>query len=190
MFAAGGPIEKTPRLAVFAIAPIPVLAFVGSKLDNKIPASLFQRHRDTEDWKWKSGGKQAAFQLSLRQTRPAGARVALVLSLSGTISLTDLPRDVQEGATIYEIALTSEKPSPTFLKQTADLSALRDVYYEFHAQLGAEHGYVDEIDVFPAVPAPVAILLGRERLMKRHPALRFYDYDRANGGFTFQMTVK
>ena len=55
--------------------------------------------------------------------------------------------------------------------------------------IAAEHGFVDAVDVFPAVPAPIAVLLGRERLMKRHPALRLHDADKVNGGFQFQLEV-
>ncbi len=50
-------------------------------------------------------------------------------------------------------------------------------------------GSTDELDLFPAVPAPVAVLCGRETLPKIHPALRVYDYDKTQGGFTYQLTV-
>ena len=44
-----------------------------------------------------------------------------------------------------------------------------------------------------AKPVPsqqmVAVLCGRETLPKVHPALRVFDYDKANGGFVYQLTV-
>ena len=48
---------------------------------------------------------------------------------------------------------------------------------------------IPKIALFPAVPAPVAVLCGRERLPKVHPALHVYDYDKNAGGFTFQLEV-
>ena len=51
------------------------------------------------------------------------------------------------------------------------------------------HGLMDSVDVFPAVPAPIAVLCGRELLPKVHPRIRVFDYDRTNGGFTFKLTI-
>ena len=48
---------------------------------------------------------------------------------------------------------------------------------------------LDTIDLFPAVPAPIAVLCGRELLPKVHPKLRVYDNDRDAGGFTFKLEV-
>jgi hypothetical protein len=96
---------------------------------------------------------------------------------------------VREHAAIYEITLDGVTPVPTFLNRAADLAAFVPVMHEAIALIAAEHGFVEKIDVFPAVPAPIAVLLGRERLMKRHPALRVYDADKVNGGFVFQIEV-
>ena len=54
--------------------------------------------------------------------------------------------------------------------------------------IAAKHGYLEEIDIFPAVPAPIAVLLGREPLPRVHPRLRFFDQDQPTG-WTFQFTV-
>jgi SMODS-associated and fused to various effectors sensor domain len=51
------------------------------------------------------------------------------------------------------------------------------------------HGLVEAINLFPAVPAPIAVLCGRELLPKVHPRLRVYDYNKNNGGFTFALEV-
>jgi hypothetical protein len=52
-----------------------------------------------------------------------------------------------------------------------------------------KHGLLETIDVFPAVPAPIAVLCGRELLPKVHPKLRVFDYDKLQGGFTFKLEV-
>ena len=56
--------------------------------------------------------------------------------------------------------------------------------------ISLEHGLVQEIDLFPAIPAPVAVLCGRERLPKVHPRFRVHDYDAAAGGFNFKLMVQ
>ncbi|HME69733.1 MAG TPA: SAVED domain-containing protein [Myxococcota bacterium] len=52
----------TKHLSVFALGPIPLLVYLDTRLSNKIPTALFQRHRDTEDWTWKGGGNPIAYE--------------------------------------------------------------------------------------------------------------------------------
>lgn len=189
LFAADGPINRVPRIAAFALAPIPLLIHFGARLENKIPVQLFQRHRDTQDWRWKAEAPEATFEIRTVREAHKGAPVALVLSLSGTVRLDDLPADIQADFHIYEIRLTSTYPNPNFLRTTLDLQRFGTVYQNFLGRLAAERGYVGEISLFPAIPAPIAVMIGKERLMKRHPALQIFDYDRAKAGFTFQMKV-
>lgn len=189
LFESGGALSRTPRIALFALAPIHILAHLGARLENKVALTIFQRHRDTQNWAWKETGTPVTYAVRVIQERPRGAPVALVCSLSGTIGLADLPASIREGAAVYEITLDGQVPIPTFLNTASDLAAFPQALHGALGLIAAEHGYVDAIDVFPAVPAPIAVLLGRERLMKRHPALRLHDADKVNGGFQFQLEV-
>ena len=41
------------HISLFAAARIPLLVYLGSKLDDKIPIDLYQKHRGgNEDWHW------------------------------------------------------------------------------------------------------------------------------------------
>jgi hypothetical protein len=113
----------------------------------------------------------------------------LILALSGTIPIENLPDSYKENASIYQISLDEQTPNTTFLNQKADLEAFKAIYSETLGLISAEHGLLETISVFPAVPAPIAIMCGRERLPKVHPKLRVYDFDHANGGFKFQAIV-
>ncbi|HOY79134.1 MAG TPA: SAVED domain-containing protein [Hyphomonadaceae bacterium] len=190
LFDGDGPVSRTPHLSVFAIAPIPLLAYLGARLENKVPLNVFQKHRDTQNWTWKSAGPSFSYVVRCVQEKPRGAPVALVLSLSGTIGLADLPLETRRDAAVYEITVDGVVPQPTFLNRIDDLAGFAPAYHELLGRIAVEHGYVDAIDVFPAVPTPIAVTLGRERLLKRHPALRIHDADKANGGFIFQIEVK
>ncbi len=41
-----------PRLSVFAIARIPLLVYLGSRIDDALTVDPFQRHRASESWIW------------------------------------------------------------------------------------------------------------------------------------------
>lgn len=189
LFDIGGEVEKTSHLSIFGIGPTVQLMILGAALSNKIPACLYQRHRDTEDWAWKTDGRLVTYKLTKIKAGDAAAPVVLILSLSGTIPLVNLPDAYKENASIYEITLNEETPHPMLLRQQADLERFRVTYLEALGIIAKEHGLVESISVFPAVPAPIAILCGRERLPKVHPKLRVYDFDHANHGFKFQATI-
>ena len=62
--------------------------------------------------------------------------------------------------------------------------AFQRTYQEVLATIIKNHGLVEEVHVFPAVPAPIAVAVGREPLPKVHPALVIYDYNKKKAGFT------
>jgi hypothetical protein len=182
-----GEAARTGHVSAFAIGPMSLLAFFGRQLTNKVPVDVFQRHRDTENWTWKTDGPRVSFRT---RRHPGGERekVALVFSLSGRIDLGRLPDRTRDEFSIYEMTLDGQVASTTFLRTRDNLEVFRLAYQELIAVVSADHGRLEEVDVFPAVPAPVAVLLGRELLPKVHPKLRFFDQDQATG-WTYQMTV-
>lgn len=185
----GGDTHTAKHLCVFALAPIPLLIFLGAQLSNKIPTELYQRHRDTETWTWKHSGKPAKYRFRRLQAGADAGKVAVIMSLSGTIRPRDLPKDLDRQYTIYEFALAGGTPSPTFLRTKADLEEFRLAYQDALATVVRNHRGIEKLHFFPAVPAPVAVLCGRELLPKVHPELLVYDFNKRKGGFTYQLTV-
>lgn len=188
LFQPEGEASQVGHVSVFAIGPIPLLICLGRHLTSKVPVDVFQRHRDNERWAWKADGPDLSFGTTmLRNGDPK--HVAVVIGLSGSIGLADLPADVLDTATVYELTLKGVAPNPTVLRRRQNLEEFRVAYQELLGTIGQEHGRLDEIDLFPAVPAPVAVLCGRELLPKVHPKLRVFDFNKQTGGFTLQLTV-
>lgn len=178
------------HLSVFGLAPMPLLILLGSRLSNKGPVELFQKHRDTQDWTWKAEGAQVEYAFRTVRRGTDVTRVALVLSLSAALDLTRLPAAIDETYSIYEITLTKPMvPTPTFLRRREDVVAFRSVYQEAHAAILRDHGSLAVFDVFPAVPAPIAIVCGFELFPKASPVLRVYDHDQRRGGWVHALDV-
>jgi CBASS immunity sensor of nucleotide second messenger signals/HNH endonuclease len=188
-FEPGGEWEQAGHLSLFALAPMPLLIFLGTQLSNKVPLDLYQRHRDTEDWTWKQSGKPVEYTFRTLHIGAEPRRAALLLSLSGTGPREHLPPEIDSSFSVYELTLSDASPDPTFLRTRRDLQNFRIAYQSALAAIAKTQGKIDEIHLFPAVPAPIAVLCGRELLPKVHPALRVYDYDKTKGGFTHQLTV-
>jgi len=189
LYAPGMDIERTRHISLFALAPIPLLVFLGRQLSNKIPVDLYQRHRDTESWTWKTSGELVVYQFRLLRTGTERSKAALILSLSGVISISDLPPEIDETFYIYEITLEGMTPAPAFLRTKQDLAGFKDTYQACLRTIMRNHGVLEAVHLFAAVPAPIAVLCGRELLPKVDPKLLVYDYDKCMGGFNFIMEV-
>lgn len=187
-FAADGEGDRIAHVSVFGFGPIPLLIHLGAKLTNKVPSDLYQRHRDTEDWAWKEDGELIGYTVALRSDGKEGGPVALILALSGSVPTESLPDHLREGAWLYEISLERRVPEPTFLRRREDLDAFRIAFQEALGLIAASHGLLKDIDLIPAIPAPVAVLVGRERLPKVHPSLRVFDRTKDGYVFTFEVT--
>lgn len=168
-----------------------MLTFLGAQLGDKVAVDLYQRHRDTEDWRWKpdTAFDPIGYCLEYLEDRGEDAPVAILLSLSGKIDMGTLPAEISETHTIYEISLKDVDPTPTFLNCARDLIAFRTFWHETQSKIAARHGDDQPISIFPAVPAPIAVSIGKDRLPKARAPLRLYDNDTAKGGFTFQMEI-
>lgn len=177
------------HVSVFALGPIPVLVFLGTCISDKVPLTLYQRHRDTESWKWKERGEVASYEYRTLRHGSDPPSVALLLSLSGRIRDDDLPPEIDGRFTVYEITLAGVEPTPQFLDLEESLWAFRDVFLRAMRRLVASHREIAQIHLFPAVPAPVAVAVGRDLMPKRDPALLVYDYDKRARGFVPTLEV-
>lgn len=181
-----GPLN---HVSVFALAPIPLLMHLGSRLSNKVPTSLFQRHRDTDDWKWKESNDALDYDSTIVREGADPKSVAAVVSLSGRITGADLPASVDGRFTVYELSLSGREPEPGFLTTEASLRAFRDEFRRFMREVTARHPGLEIIHLFPAVPASVAVAMGMDLFPKRDPALCVYDFRKAESGFVRTMEI-
>jgi hypothetical protein len=181
LYEPGMDAETTRHISLFALAPIPLLVFLGSCLSNKIPVDLYQRHRTgAQPWKWPDdNGDVVHYAVNIRQRGTDPQKVALMLSLSGQIDESSLLLDGQYW--IYEIASSNRGPGVDLLNCRRDLGEFRIAYREFMSDLMKGHPTIKELLIYPAIPAPIAVVCGYDLLPKVHPALVLYDYDKSNG---------
>ncbi len=186
-FRNGNDEQRYEHLSVFALAPIPALMHFGNQIGNIITTDIFQKHRDTDDWKWKPEPESDVF--NYRYTKKdivEGTTVALVLSLSGKIAPEEYKKIVGD-VPVYEIEV--DGANPEFLIYNSRLQKFRVLYRQVLSEIRAKHGPECIIHLFPAIPAPVAVLCGKELLPKSDPSVLVYDNDRTRGGFVPSLTI-
>jgi hypothetical protein len=120
---------------------MPALVVLGNALTNKIATDLYQRHRDNEKWFWKTEGDPAEYEFSNLRKGTNPKKVALILSLSGTIDVDQLPQEIDVQFSLYQIALRGI-PNPLFLRQRKDLLAFQREYQTALGAIAQTHGYL------------------------------------------------
>jgi hypothetical protein len=189
LYSPGMEVEKTRHISLFAIANIPLLAYLGSRLSNKIPVDFYQKHRDSKDWVWKTEGQTAVYEFKLIRPGTDKKSVALLISLTGKVHPGHLPSEIDEKYYLYEITLQNQVPNPDFLKQKEGLEKFATIYRLSLATIMSDHVKLDILHLFPAVPAPVAVVCGYELLPKVYPTIVVHDYDKSEGGFKFSIRI-
>lgn len=172
------------HVSVFAIAPIPLLMVLGSCLSDKRPTLLYQRHRDTEDWRWKKSIAPVGFASRVIQRGSNPANVAVLASVSGSQSLGEIAAYVDSSFTVYQLFPDGMNPDLGILRTEVSLQAFRTTFQQLIRTIDADHPRTERVHLFPAVPAPCAVAMGRDLLPKRDPAFLVYDFDKSDGGYT------
>lgn len=178
--------NRSLHVSVFALAAIPLLAYLGFKLSDKIRVDLYQRHRNPESWNWHEG--RGDTQFSFGKLRHGVASTALAVNVSGTIS-SDAIESILGAMTLYSIGVTGQQPTPLVLNTRCDLERFVVTYVKALEAIRTAHPGISQLHVFPAVPAPIAVVLGRHVLPKVGPQLVIYDQDRRSGSFSRAITI-
>ena len=142
----------------------------------------------SKSWTWKIRGPVVKYGVRRLQRGTNKEHVALLLSLSGTIDRSTLPKQIDRSFFIYELRLVGRVPGTDFLRTKKDLAGFRAKYLRFLSTLQRDHGQLDEVHLFPAIPAPIAVACGHDPL-KVHPRLLVYDLDHAARSFTYQLRI-
>ncbi|MFV2044581.1 MAG: SAVED domain-containing protein [Anaerolineales bacterium] len=172
------------HLLIFAFAPIPALIYLGKQLGDTVSADVFQRHRNTSDWRWHTLD-DVRFRYVVKKPPEIGkphSRVALVVSLSGTIRKDEIRKLLGDRVPMYRISIA--RPHRDYLQAKEQLELFRNEWYALLSQIREVHGESCEIHLFPAVPNSVAVEIGRSLLPKSDPGLVVYDHSKKNGGFS------
>jgi hypothetical protein len=172
--------DHVSHLSVFAFARLPLLVYLGARLDDTIPTEIYQRHRARETWQWDSGGPDVTFQIDRHGSAEASTDGVLVLNLSGTIQPEELPA-LAASLPTWRIAPAAITPHADILTRRADLDAFELTVRGLFASIEATAKSTKVLHVFPALPIAAAVMLGRVRDPQVHP--RLLVYDRTDSGY-------
>ncbi len=121
------------------------------------------------------------FRVDTVRTGNRCGKVAIILSVSGTVDPARLPEPIDDEYTVYELTPESELPVPALINNESTLDNFSRAWRGVLARVEAEHPGAAEIAVFPAVPAAAAVSMGRHLMRAAHPHSRSTTGCRAPG---------
>jgi len=186
-FVTGYDRKRFEHLSIFALGPIPLLMHLGNQIGNIISCDIYQKHRDTDDWSWRHELKSDHFTYILNkhnQTKSA-KKIIVVLSLSGKIHRKEVAQCILEQYPLYEI--TTQRPGLNFLAYKSRLEKFKIIYRKVITEIRKQYGSECEIHMFPAVPAPIAVVCGSILLPKSDP--KIFVYDKEKNGFVSVLKI-
>lgn len=162
------------HLSVFAFARLPLLAYLGSKLDDTYEVSIYQRHRHpTETWEWPAD-EHAAVEFKIdRPDVVDGAEAVLILNVAGTINRGEMPTALA-GLPVIEISAEGV-PGVDTVRTKADLAAFVQAVRRALSGLEQSGKSIRRLHVLAALPVSAAVALGRARDPHVHPELMMYE---------------
>ena len=168
------------RLAVFALAPQPLLIKLGVLLGDITNCLVYQSKREpAQTWFWDT---QAPIQ-DFITTKPQAkrTRVALNFSLSGNIEGDRIRRIIGDDVSIWKISINS--PNNDFVHNPEQLVLFRTEMRRVFEEIKDAHGQETELHVFPAMPVSLAVELGRVWMPKAQNPMIIYEQNSLKTGF-------
>lgn len=161
-------------LSVFALAPIPSLVYLGSKLDDKTETRLFARKRTDEvtAWAWSNGdGDVPAFDTVMFAGDSNEA--AVLVELSAPVKEERLPDHLRK---LPRVTITpkDQQPRPDLLCSRAAVESFALAWRDALARIESELPSVRVLHLVAAVPTPAAITMGRQRMRAAQPNIVVY----------------
>ncbi len=187
LYTPGIETKAIKHISVFALARIPFLIHLGSRLTDKIPTDIYQKNRIDESWLWIKKSQKPNFELKKIQSGKKDNKVALILSISGKVAINSISSSINKDFTVYEICPKRVLPSRSLIQSKSALNEFRNIYQQFLRKIESSYPKLRKFKLFPAIPVSIGIICGRELLKNVSPAIEVYDMD--TNGFNFIMEV-
>ncbi|WP_339311181.1 SAVED domain-containing protein [Paenibacillus sp. FSL M7-0896] len=178
---------KYKHASLFALAPQPLLTFLGTMLSDIFPMDVYQLQREPEQrWGWVADDTLLDFNIYPPQK--IYPTVALNLSLSGSIEPSRIIEILGEETSIWTVTMTI--PNNDFIKTKEQLMLFRQTLRGLFDQIKLTHGQDNCIHVFPVTAASTAVELGRVWMPKADLPLVLYDQSKKTNKFIKTIEIK
>ena len=179
-------LKKEEAIAVFALAPQPLLIKLGTLICDQLNVHVFQCHREGEKWTWPEDSSSVDF-LFQKTKESDGSILAFVIDLSAQIVDDRITSVLGDNCTIYH--LTIENPNRLFVKNVAIQEAFVQSFRIAMETLKNDNPACRVIHVFPAMPQSLAIRAGMDYMPKADLPMIIYEQVNPDIGFIETLVI-
>lgn len=170
------------HIAVFPLAPIPMIIKLGYLIGDKIPVHVYQKFRSTNSWQWFDDCTEAQFTIEKKDKhRSTPRKIAIIFSVSAKIADSRIPDNED---VLYYISVSN--PNVEAIRNENDLNNFRTIYLSVLDQIKTEYPAIKSIDIFCAIPTSIAFEIGKSYMQGVYPKLKIFDDDK---GFFETITI-
>ncbi|NCD16206.1 MAG: SAVED domain-containing protein [Actinobacteria bacterium] len=167
---------RVDHLSVFALAPIPLLVYLGHKLGDKWTVDVFRRTRDNTErsWCWGETEVHAPTFVHELPDAPRATEVVVAVEVTAPVKPQRLPAPVAD-LPVIRIRPEFVAPGPDLLGSRIAVDSFAKGWRSLLAQLEREMPGVKRLHVAAAVPTTAAVAIGRFHRPYVDPALVLYE---------------
>ena len=159
--------QKQEKYCLFCMAKIPYSCYLGYVLGNKVIIDCFQYFRDRQNWKW-SEEEQPGFSIINPQGEEKRQEVNVLIEVSGLIDTMLVPDNL-----CYHIR--AKNPEFLFLQNKKQVVEFQIKFRDLLSNIRVQHGEGVTVNLFLAVPNPIAFEIGRTIMKNIDPTIILYD---------------
>lgn len=173
------------NVSLFAIAPQPILVYLGTLLGDIQKVTIYQKHREPDSWRWFDMETDNPFTIKWPQNKTG--EPVLVFALSANNIETRINKMYQNGESIWVISC--DKPHNDIIKSPQQLSEFRTCVRKVLDEINTISAQ-GALKVHMAMPISCAIEFGRVRMPKADRPWILYDYHRETETELQTLTIK
>jgi hypothetical protein len=164
-----------PRFAVFCMSPIPLAIHLGYLLSDRVQVEMFQWDRDGATWSWGFGRQGTVTTTGIPQQDVDAEDAQIRVSISAPVRREDCL--LFTGHLTLDVEVRADVPDVQWLQQPEQIATVCKAFRTVLAALRARAPALKRIHVFAAVPAGVAVGLGRTVNPRMNPPVELYEFD-------------
>lgn len=182
----GSIVKKEEAVALFALAPQPLLFKLGTLLSDQLNVHVFQCHREGEKWAWPDDCSTINY-ITRKTIKNSNDIVALVIDLSAEIIDDRITSVLGDVCTVFH--LTIDEPNRLFVRNKHIQDEFVRSFRAVMERIKNEYPEAKMIHIFPAMPQSLAIRAGMDYMPKADLPVTIYEQVSVEKGFIETLTI-
>jgi hypothetical protein len=175
------------HISVFPFAPIPLLVYLGSELDDKTTTRIFQKHRGPHaGWSWIADDEPIEFVTEAVSGDRDATEVVLTCEVSSPVEPANLPTELASlpRHVLRPLGIT---PSPVLITAEQSLANFANTWRTMLAEVETMHPHARHWHLVASIPLSVAVEVGRAFMRNSQPPVTVYE--RTDTGYEAALKV-